>query len=112
MPDLKHTRGSWGCTTRQGSWDWVVYSENNPNIEICQMFHDGTETNETGEANAHVAAAAPEMLTALKSAHVHLEHMAKFIGDRQLGYSFEGLGEDIGNIRAAIAKAEGGNNAG
>lgn len=49
----------------------------------------------------------PDTLAALKTAHERLEHMAKFIGDRKLGYSFEALGEDIGDIRDAIATAEG-----
>lgn len=60
------TLGPWAATTRQGSWDWVVYSVANPNIEICQMFHDNTELNETGEANARLISAAPDMLAALK----------------------------------------------
>lgn len=47
-----HTPLPWAATTRQGSWDWVIYSTKDPNIEICQLFHDGTEDNETGEANA------------------------------------------------------------
>lgn len=52
------TAGPWAATTRQGSWDWVVYSVADPNIEICQPFHDGTEFNEEGEANAHLIAEA------------------------------------------------------
>ena len=56
----------WAATTRQGSWDWVVYVRDNPRIEVCQLFHDGTEFNETGEANAHLIAAAPELYDALR----------------------------------------------
>ena len=63
---VKHTRGPWYATTRQGSWDWLVAQSET--IEICQMFHDGTEMNETGEANAKLVAAAPDMLEALLSA--------------------------------------------
>lgn len=37
-----------------------------------------------------------------KAALGHIEHMAAFIGSKQLGYSFEALGEDIGDIRAAL----------
>lgn len=65
------------------------------------------DTAHTQWANARLISAAPDMLAALKTAHTHLEHMAKFIGERKLGYSFEALGEDIGNIRDAIVKAEG-----
>lgn len=56
--------------------------------------------------NAHEAA--PDMLSALKTAIGHIEHMAAFIAAQKAGYSFEGLGEDVPGIRAAIAKAEGG----
>lgn len=49
-----HTPLPWAATTRKGSWDWVIYSTKDPNIEICQLFHDGTEDNETGEANAEL----------------------------------------------------------
>ena len=62
-----HIPGPWGCVTRRGSWDWVVYQASDPNIEICQMFHDDTEFNETGEANARLIAAAPDLLAALKA---------------------------------------------
>lgn len=48
----KATPRPWAATTRRGSWDWVVYSVADPNIEICQPFHDGTDDNPTGEANA------------------------------------------------------------
>ena len=56
----EHTPGPWGATTRQRSWDWVVFQASDPNTEICQMFHDGTDENLTGEANARLIAAAPE----------------------------------------------------
>lgn len=65
---LSHTPGPWDLTTRRGSWDWVVFQAANPNIEICQPFHDGTEDNELGEANARLIAAAPDLLAALKGA--------------------------------------------
>lgn len=61
----KHTPGPWNFTTRRGSWDWVVYQKDDPNLEICQMFHDGTEFNERGAANAKLVAAAPRLLDAL-----------------------------------------------
>ncbi len=69
----KHTPGPWGCTTRKGSWDWVVYRDSN--IEICQLFHDGTDMNETGEANARLIAAAPDMLLALKALLEDSKHL-------------------------------------
>lgn len=51
MSDDKHTPLPWMASTRSGSWDWVLFQASNPNIEVCQMFHDATEFNETGEAN-------------------------------------------------------------
>lgn len=58
------TPGPWAATTRRGSSDWLVYSVADPNIEICQTFHDGTEFNEVGEANSKLIAAAPDLLAA------------------------------------------------
>jgi hypothetical protein len=86
------TKGPWAATTRQGSWDWVVFKQDEPNIEICQMFHDGTEYNKKGKANACLVAAAPELLEALRP-------FAQFAC---------GCGECHNCIaQAAIAKAEG-----
>jgi hypothetical protein len=64
---MKHTPGPWFATTRKGSWDWLVASQADPNIEICQMFHDGTDDNELGEANARLVAAAPALLDAIRN---------------------------------------------
>ena len=79
MSALKATPGPWSCTTRRGSWDWVVYSEADPNIEICQMFHDGTDLNESGEANARLAAAAPELCEALNNALATLKAIYQWL---------------------------------
>lgn len=38
--------------TRQINWDYVIYSSAFPNNEVCQLFRDGTEFNDLGEANA------------------------------------------------------------
>ena len=97
MTQSKHIKGPWGCTTRQGSWDWVVFSEADPNIEICQMFHDGTDMNEVGEANARLCASAPDMLAALKWAESAIAPFSKEPAEKS-GMSL---------IRRAIAKAEG-----
>ena len=95
----KHTPGPWYATTRKGSWDWVV--AHGPLDEICQLFHDGTEFNETGEANARLIAAAPEMLEALLS----IRTIAAYMMSDPAGASCL---KHIGEIaQAAIAKAEG-----
>lgn len=36
----------------------------------------------------------------------HIEHMAAWIGEQQAVYSFEGLGEDMPSIRAALSRAK------
>lgn len=53
------------ATTRQGSWDWVVFHRDRPNFEVCQVFHDGTEDNELGEAYAEYIVAAANSVPAL-----------------------------------------------
>lgn len=95
----KHTPGPWATTTRQGSWDWLVYSLADPNIEICQPFHDGTEFNEVGEANARLIAAAPELLAEA----IELLRNAEYAD----GVATV-LTQDCEALKAAIAKAEGG----
>lgn len=72
MSELKATPGPWAATTRRGSWDWVVCKALTPSIEICQIFHDGTDLNPTGEANAHLIASAPKLYDALQTTTVHL----------------------------------------
>ena len=47
-----------------------------------------------------------ELVAALKLAVTHIEHMAAWFGNRGLGYSFEGLGEDMPGILDALSKAE------
>lgn len=44
---------------------------------------------------------------ALKLAIFHLEHMAAWIGRKNTGYSFEGLGEDMPTLLAALAALDG-----
>lgn len=74
----KHTPGPWAATTRRGSWDYVVYQVAQPHIEICQMFHDDTDVNEIGKANAELVASAPWMkdeLDRLSNENRHLNEL-------------------------------------
>lgn len=48
-----------------------------------------------------------ELLAQLKTAKGHIAHMAAWISQKNTGYSFEALGEDMPGIDAAIARAEG-----
>lgn len=104
---MSHTPGPWGATTRRGSWDWVVYQEANPNTEICQPFHDGTEFNETGEANARLIAAAPDMLKALTDLIATYEWCSVDPIDR--GYA--SLNDAITDARKIVSTAMGRNGA-
>lgn len=68
--------------------------------------------NSEAKANAQLFAAGPDMLAALRTAVLHIEHMAAWITamngnvpDSRGLYSFEGLGEDLPGIKAALAKA-------
>ena len=100
MSEPKWTPGQWRATTRQGSWDWVVYTEDDPNIEICQTFHDGTDENEEGEANAHLIAAAPELYEALLKCLMLLE-------DYGAGEPDSCARELFDEVCAVLAKARG-----
>lgn len=44
----------------------------------------------------------PDLRRVLSAAIGHIEHMAAWIGRQNKGYSFESIGEDIGDIRAAL----------
>ena len=89
---MTHTKGPW-VISKHGSLDGA----NGEDVGISglgitiQHYED-----KTGEANAQLIHAAPDMLEALKA----LEGVAKFGGRMSI------LGE-LENARAAIAKAEG-----
>ena len=101
----KGTPGPWAATTRRGSWDWVVYCASDPNHEVCQTFHDGTDDNELGEANARLIAAAPDLLDHLKRLVRFAEDAPRcdFNEDRTLSW----LAFEISEARKIISKAEG-----
>ena len=97
--NMKNTPAPWAATTRQGSWDWVVFRQDEPNIEICQMFHDGTEFNEEGKANSFLVASAPDLLEACELIVLFCEKDGKPVD----GFRFR---EGIAKARAAIAKCK------
>lgn len=96
----KHTPGPWRAEKPDMFGD-------------CNILHDGdsltigaivSNMRPPAEvyANALLAASAPELQQALKTALDHIEHMAAFIGSQNAGYSFESLGEDMPGMRAAL----------
>lgn len=81
-------------------YEWIdigeILNENGEPIAECVDEKIGT-----------LLAAAPELLAALKQAREVIQHMGAFIASKKLGYNFEGPSEDMNEIDAAIAKAEG-----
>jgi hypothetical protein len=47
-----------------------------------------------------------DLVAHLHCAIGHIEHMAAWIGEQRAGYSFESLGEDMPDIRAALSRAK------
>lgn len=45
------------------------------------------------------------LVGSLRTAIDHIEHMSEFLSKLQVGYSFEGIGEDMPNLRDALASA-------
>jgi hypothetical protein len=90
-----------------------VFSKENPNFEICQMFHDGTDLNEVGEANARLASAAPDFYAAATKLLAAFDELQSTTTAERIitGRSDAALRRDsnaaIAELRAAIAKAEG-----
>lgn len=52
---------------------------------------------------AHAWNCHDDLVKALGTALDHIEHMAAWIAARKAGYSFEGLGEDMPDMRAALS---------
>ena len=92
MTDTKHTPGPWYVTQGE-KWPFDLAVE--PNILVVA----------TQEANAHLIAAAPELLGALKSLLALDDNTSPFGGEIQQ----DRIERTIDRARAAIAKAEGGN---
>jgi hypothetical protein len=98
MSEAKHTPGPWDYSAKLSAsenhrgfriWEhgdsWVL-------ADVMPMDEDGKQ----GEANARLIAAAPELLEALKTCLLIVEHLAA-----------ESAPTTIAEARAAIAKATG-----
>jgi hypothetical protein len=97
MIDAKHTPGPW--ILEKGSE--ILAKTKSTVTRICVMPHYGNGKSSTGEANAHLIAAAPELLEALEEVRRHVvENLTKMYGHSEFG--------EIRRIDAAIAKAKGG----
>lgn len=75
---MKFIPGPWFVSrdTRPGyEWNNHIGCVAKPHIEICSMFHTNREDgNETGEANAMLVAAAPDLFDAVLQAKDFLIH--------------------------------------
>lgn len=111
-----HEKEHMSVASRKGSWDWVVYITENPNLEICQMFHDGIdEFNSKGEATAHLFADAPLILARLKdveeenAALIHdNEELASLLGECIKYYVPSDALVFVEECNQALNKAKGG----
>lgn len=85
----KHTPGPWRTTRFTGNKSWTIQRSDT---------HEALASVRTGEANARLIAAAPEMLEALKEARGWIELAEDMCRDTSAALS---------KIDALIAKAEG-----
>jgi hypothetical protein len=91
-----HTPGPWGYEKYCGTVR-VFYDIGRGTRPICKLI------GEDEEANAHLIAAAPELLEALQSLTLYVEQLETVV------YAPDDAGthESVENARAAIAKAKG-----
>lgn len=88
MTDTKHTPGPWDRALEK---NWVWIAPESWKTRVCRVvLYEGEEDEQI--ANAHLIAAAPDMLEALKACE---------------GFCDENGMVNGVNVRAAIAKAEG-----
>lgn len=67
MSDVKWTPGPWTWDAAlDHNWDVQVWSS--PSRRVCFVAHDGEDGNPTGQANACLISAAPDMYEALVAA--------------------------------------------
>lgn len=110
-----HTPGPWFVTSSGQPHDLVTSTHDSDGLDddVCEVYGGNDDSDEVRAANAHLIAAAPELLAALKDAEALLNH-----GDFSNGNTHpDRYGPDEGSvlagrlvgrrIRAAIAKAEG-----
>lgn len=98
MSKAKHTPGPWSVSERLG-FGWLIH----PNVAVA-YGGEGSGKQDEGEHNAHLIAAAPELLEALKNNLQFAEACHRMTDDKLMR---EAIGSDIIKARKAIAKAEG-----
>lgn len=96
---MKHTPGPWQEVTDDDGNEWVVPKGHTPNDMHTYFIGDLESTCSECHANAHLIAAAPDLLEACKAALECLE-----ILDDDVDYLSR---DEVRQLRAAIKKAEG-----
>jgi len=100
---MTHTKGPWAIAGEEHanvilSEDFVI-----ADVYAFKKGEAGPRTDEEGEANARLIAAAPDLLEALKANLTALDE----IRDMFAAHDMPGLTDLIEQTTAAIAKAEG-----
>ena len=102
MNTQSHTSGPWEIgrhATPESFPQFGIYAENGNARDLAHVVSHGTATSAETEANAHLIAAAPEMLEALQN-----------VAEVMSGADYSHVKADMVRAicRRAIAKAEGG----
>ena len=102
-----HTPGPWCARLKQTSFGnsgaWIIERDTDADVRtmVCEMPHSATSNPARPVADAHLIAAAPELLSALKDVTRILEAVRYTAG---LGKK---QAERLEHARAALKKAEG-----
>lgn len=109
---MSHTPGPWKVKTQGSSDDCIVRTVTGPRGgggDEVAIVTTGSYDDSTESANALLIAAALELLAACKMAYTPISEEYDVDrqpdGDRE--YPFQGAGEILNALRAAIDKAEG-----
>jgi len=109
---MAHTPGPWTIAPYHslGAEQDIIAPNGQRVCSVAGSKSFDEDTNEWIEPDAHLIAAAPDLLAALKAALPYLEHSVKFYRYQQAGHEFWPNREEAeGNIRdgeAALAKAK------
>lgn len=101
----KHTPGPWKIIDHDE--EYITVTDEEQNVGICIIEEDASESRQAMIANAHVIAAGPEMIEALKVAESALNAAARDAHVRGDFTAQTNLLISAGKCSDAIAKARG-----
>lgn len=114
MTDAKYTPGPWRFEQHRAESQWLGniiggYGKNKRGIEVIRTISCQTRYGDYAEgiANAHLIAAAPELLEALKKIVIDEENRRKSLKHREAHDLVRFCDKRLEAARAAIRKAEG-----